>query len=325
MALAGMSSSPDFQHRSDSPVLIKVETEGCDTYVEVEKNSEIVGNNLENIGHNTDHGRNSSEIGRNSSGIAGKTSTIVEKSPEFVGGTLESRNRNVSSSQVVREPTPTKTGMVIMSQPVRPVMPAQPQVVPTQMLVVPNTSFTHRYPYQSTHYPLTSPTPRYALTDRENVTPGGTEISLRSKADSLQNMAVQLLSNSVQFAKNIPSFKSLPFRDQIILLEESWKDLFILDAAFWSFPLDVSGIVPPGDATLVSNLRVLQELVARIQALELDESECGYLKTVVLFKPGKIISDYKRKNVQQTCSRLVAMLFQQLVNRMCSHCLFPAC
>jgi hypothetical protein len=25
------------------------------------------------------------------------------------------------------------------------------------------------------------------------------------------------------------------------------------------------------------------------------------------------------------CSRLVAMLFQQLVNRMCSHCLFPAC
>jgi hypothetical protein len=29
--------------------------------------------------------------------------------------------------------------------------------------------------------------------------------------------------------------------------------------------------------------------------------------------------------VQQTCSRLVAMLFQQLVNRMCSHCLFPAC
>jgi hypothetical protein len=110
-------------------------------------------------------------------------------------------------------------------------------------------------------------------------------------------MAVQLLSNSVQFAKNIPSFKSLPFRDQIILLEESWKDLFILDAAFWSFPLDVSGIVPPGDATLVSNLRVLQELVARIQALELDESECGYLKTLVLFKPGKIISDYTRKNV----------------------------
>ena len=29
--------------------------------------------------------------------------------------------------------------------------------------------------------------------------------------------------------------------------------------------------------------------------------------------------------VVTNCSRLVAMLFQQLVNRMCSYCLFPAC
>jgi hypothetical protein len=33
----------------------------------------------------------------------------------------------------------------------------------------------------------------------------------------------------------------------------------------------------------------------------------------------------KTHKLQQTCSRLVAMLFQQLVNRMCSHCLLPAC
>jgi hypothetical protein len=36
---------------------------------------------------------------------------------------------------------------------------------------------------------------------------------------------------------------------------------------------------------------------------------------------------YTRKNAQvvtiKTYSRLVTMLFQQLVNRMCSHCLFP--
>jgi hypothetical protein len=30
---------------------------------------------------------------------------------------------------------------------------------------------------------------------------------------------------------------------------------------------------------------------------------------------------YKRTN----CNKLAAMLFQQLVNRMCSYCLFPAC
>ena len=303
MALAGGGSSPDTQHRSDSPVLVKVETQQCDTFVQVDRNSGTVGINSGNVSHTSKRSRNSAEIGGNTSGILGNNSSIVgynsesvdrnlgilgkspeivSKSSEIVGSTSEIRNRNMSSSQVAS-----------VSQPVRPVMPTQPQPVPSQMLVVQNTSFTHRYPYQSTPYPLTSsPTSCYAVTN-ENRTPGSAEISLRPKAGSVHTMAVQLVSNSVKFAKNIPSFKSLPFRDQIILLEESWKDLFILDAMFWSFPLDVSRILAPGEAntTLVSNLRVLQDLVTRIQALELDESECGYLKTVVLFKPGKIHSE----------------------------------
>jgi hypothetical protein len=38
-----------------------------------------------------------------------------------------------------------------------------------------------------------------------------------------------------------------------------------------------------------------------------------------------ICTHVKTHKLQQCCSRLVAMLFQQLVNRMCSHCLFPSC
>jgi hypothetical protein len=37
------------------------------------------------------------------------------------------------------------------------------------------------------------------------------------------------------------------------------------------------------------------------------------------------LTHVKTHKFWQICSRLVAMLFQQLVNRMCSHCLFPAC
>lgn len=46
---------------------------------------------------------------------------------------------------------------------------------------------------------------------------------------------------AVKWAKNLPSFASLAFRDQVILLEESWAELFLLNAIQWSMPLEVSG------------------------------------------------------------------------------------
>ena len=59
---------------------------------------------------------------------------------------------------------------------------------------------------------------------------------------SLENVyeaAARLLFMSVKWARNIPSFLQLPFRDQAILLEESWSELFVLSAAQWSLPIDV--------------------------------------------------------------------------------------
>ena len=290
MALAD-DNSVDLQHRQDSPVLIKVETEQCGTYIEVDKNSsENVSHSSENVGSSSAITGNTTAMVSNDSRIVDENSGIVSKGLESVGRT--SANRNIS--QVAKEATFTKGSAATVSQQVTPTLqpqPQQPQVIATQMLVPPATSFTRHYPYQSTHYPLTLPTSRYATTNHENRSAVSGEMSLRSKADSIQNMAEQRLSNSVQFAKNIPSFRSLPFRDQIILLEESWKDFFILDAAFWSFPLDMSCIVPHGDTntSVVADLRALQELITRIQALEVDETECRHLKTVVLFKPGKIL------------------------------------
>ena len=273
MALPG-HDGPDYQPTSASPVLIKVETEQCNTYIEVDKNSELVGKNSEFV-------ESSCSGSDNSSRIIGHSSETVDKNSAI--------SATESGSKDAREPV-SKNAFVTLSQPTRPVIPTQqPQVVQKQILVGPNTLYTHHSPYQSTGYPLTSPMHRYRLKDPDNPTPGTTEMSSTS-ISSVHNMVVQLLSNAVQFAKNVPSFKTLPFRDQIILLEESWKDLFLLDAAFLSFPLDVSYIAPAGDggASLVSNLRVLQDLFTRIQALEVDESECTYLKTIFLFKPGII-------------------------------------
>lgn len=51
--------------------------------------------------------------------------------------------------------------------------------------------------------------------------------------------AARLLFMSVKWARNIPSFLQQPFRDQAILLEEAWCELFILSTSQWSLPIDV--------------------------------------------------------------------------------------
>ncbi len=58
-------------------------------------------------------------------------------------------------------------------------------------------------------------------------------------AENIYETAARLLFMSVKWARNIPSFLQLPFRDQAILLEESWSELFILSAAQWSLPIDL--------------------------------------------------------------------------------------
>ena len=57
--------------------------------------------------------------------------------------------------------------------------------------------------------------------------------------EGMYETAAKLLFTSVKWARSIPSFLTLPFRDQAILLEESWTELFILTAAQWSFTIDV--------------------------------------------------------------------------------------
>ncbi|XP_063878163.1 nuclear receptor subfamily 2 group E member 1-like [Scylla paramamosain] len=59
-----------------------------------------------------------------------------------------------------------------------------------------------------------------------------------SPTDSVYENAAKLLFLGVKWARSIPSFMQLPFRDQAILLEESWSELFVVAAAQWSLPLD---------------------------------------------------------------------------------------
>lgn len=109
--------------------------------------------------------------------------------------------------------------------------------------------------------------------------------------------AARLLFMSVRWARNIPSFVNLPFRDQVILLEEGWRELFILGAIQTNLSIEVAPLLAtagmhvdntPAEkiVTTMGDIRLLQEITGRFRALHICEAELACLKAVVLFKSG---------------------------------------
>uniref|UniRef100_A0A3Q1J9V1 Photoreceptor-specific nuclear receptor n=1 Tax=Anabas testudineus TaxID=64144 RepID=A0A3Q1J9V1_ANATE len=115
-----------------------------------------------------------------------------------------------------------------------------------------------------------------------------------SSSENVYETSARLLFMSVKWAKNLPVFSNLPFRDQVILLEEAWSELFLLCAIQWSLPLDSCPLLSlpdlcPGMQGKTSytslDLRLLQEVFSRFKTLAVDPTEFACLKAVVLFKP----------------------------------------
>ncbi|XP_054715540.1 photoreceptor-specific nuclear receptor-like [Uloborus diversus] len=115
--------------------------------------------------------------------------------------------------------------------------------------------------------------------------------------ETIYETSARLLFMAVKWAKNLPSFANLPFRDQVILLEEAWSELFLLCAIQWCMPLEQSpplftpaehlgtGHLPNGKAALtLADVRTLQETLARFKAVGVDPAEFACLKAIALFK-----------------------------------------
>ncbi|XP_068579640.1 photoreceptor-specific nuclear receptor [Cebidichthys violaceus] len=112
--------------------------------------------------------------------------------------------------------------------------------------------------------------------------------------ESIYETSARLLFVSVKWAKNLPVFAHLPFRDQVILLEEAWSEMFLLCAIQWSLPMDSCPLLslpdlPPTQQAKISlptaDLRILEEVFNRFKALAVDPTEFACLKALVLFKP----------------------------------------
>ncbi|XP_068923384.1 photoreceptor-specific nuclear receptor [Petaurus breviceps papuanus] len=135
---------------------------------------------------------------------------------------------------------------------------------------------------------VTSNEPERPLTDDQ---PGSYP---STSPESVYETSARLLFMAVKWAKNLPVFSNLPFRDQVILLEEAWSELFLLCAIQWSLPLESCPLlsVPepaPGIQgklmTAAIETQILQETIARFKSLTVDPTEFACMKALVLFKP----------------------------------------
>ncbi|XP_052807370.1 nuclear receptor subfamily 2 group E member 1-like [Mya arenaria] len=115
-----------------------------------------------------------------------------------------------------------------------------------------------------------------------------------SNPEAVCEAAARLLFMSIKWTKNVPAFLNLPFRDQVTLLEEAWRELFVLGAAQFQMPLDATALINAAGlnsesqsekvANIHAEIRALQEIIAKFKAIQVDATEYACLKGIVLFK-----------------------------------------
>ncbi|XP_040018081.2 photoreceptor-specific nuclear receptor [Gasterosteus aculeatus] len=127
-------------------------------------------------------------------------------------------------------------------------------------------------------------------------TPPDCRLSLYTSVcpESTYETSARLLFVAVKWAKNLPVFAHLPFRDQVILLEEAWSEMFLLCTIQWSLSMErcpllsLPELSPTQQAKIslpTADLRILEEVFNRFKVLAVDPTEFACLKAIVLFKP----------------------------------------
>lgn len=123
-------------------------------------------------------------------------------------------------------------------------------------------------------------------------------------------IATRLLFLTVDWARSIQAFRSLENTDQLVLLQSTWSDLFMLGVAQCSssFPLsplltlaavqmersesseDHKSPVLPKEPSMLERIMSVKDLLFSLEKLELDSVEYALLKAIVLFNSGMYTS-----------------------------------
>uniref|UniRef100_A0A671UHE4 Retinoid x receptor, beta b n=1 Tax=Sparus aurata TaxID=8175 RepID=A0A671UHE4_SPAAU len=99
----------------------------------------------------------------------------------------------------------------------------------------------------------------------------------------------------VEWAKRIPHFSELPLDDQVILLRAGWNELLIAsfshrsialkDGVLLASELQRDSAHSAGVGAIFDRYMVLTELVNKMRDMQMDKTELGCLRAIVLFNP----------------------------------------
>uniref|UniRef100_A0A8C9U2Y0 Retinoic acid receptor RXR n=1 Tax=Scleropages formosus TaxID=113540 RepID=A0A8C9U2Y0_SCLFO len=119
-----------------------------------------------------------------------------------------------------------------------------------------------------------------------------------SSSDPVTNIcqaADKQLFTLVEWAKRIPHFSELPLDDQVILLRAGWNELLIASFSHRSVTVKDGILLATGlhvhrnsaHSAGVGSIfdRVLTELVSKMKDMQMDKTELGCLRAIVLFNP----------------------------------------
>ncbi|XP_062873317.1 retinoic acid receptor RXR-gamma-A isoform X2 [Trichomycterus rosablanca] len=130
-----------------------------------------------------------------------------------------------------------------------------------------------------------------------------TEADIQTSADNINNDPVtnicqaadKQLFTLVEWAKRIPHFSQLPLDDQVILLRAGWNELLIASFSHRSVSVNDGIVLGSGLHVHRSSAhtagvgsifdRVLSELVSKMKDMQMDRTELGCLRAIVLFNP----------------------------------------
>jgi hypothetical protein len=113
--------------------------------------------------------------------------------------------------------------------------------------------------------------------------------------ETIKYAAQKQLTQLVEWAKHIPHFIELPLDDQVSLLRGGWNELMIAGFSHRSTNINNGIVLANGLIVTRENAhaagvgsifdRVLVELVSKMKEMQIDKTELGCLRAIVLYNP----------------------------------------
>lgn len=131
---------------------------------------------------------------------------------------------------------------------------------------------------------------------------------------AMRENAAQLLFINVNILKSFPPFTQLGMQDQLLLLEESWREFFILGVAERLVPINFPQLLlawqfvnnnvdtgrPKLTDTIFKEIEIFQDILHKILLLRVDANEFLYLRAIALYKSE--LSDASDASITSTSS-----------------------